>query len=72
MIVCSFVNNRTLGTVISIKILVIHYGTFVHPQNNLGSGTLIRTIVAHYGSVLSHGIVSSIKTIDVCYGLCVV
>ena len=44
-----FINTRSHGTLTSFRVSVVHYGTFVHPQNNMRCVTLIRTIVVHYG-----------------------
>ena len=46
----SFRYFKFLSTVTSIRTIVVHYGTFVHPKNNLGCVTSIRTIVLYYGA----------------------
>ena len=45
-----FVNNRSHGTVTSIRNIIVHYGSLVHPENNPG----LCDFYYNYSSVLQY------------------
>ena len=67
-----FVNHSSHGTMTSIRTMIMHYGTFVHPENNPGLCDFYYKYSCCYSTWVSHGTVTLIRTKVVCYGTHVV